>query len=142
MGTWSKSLGGSPKTESASVEARRLLIQIAGPVSLGDSVKAVLGRVARVTGLGDRRVRAIWNEEARAIRSEEMDRLRAAAAAQEQAHAITAGRAEAVVLADVFSRVLGGDAEPHPHLASEEIAALRHLVDRLGLGDRAGARSR
>ena len=45
-------------------------------MALGASVKGVLRLVARKTGLGDRRVRALWNKEARAIRSTEMDRLR------------------------------------------------------------------
>ncbi|WP_133771625.1 hypothetical protein [Enterovirga rhinocerotis] len=131
-----ESLGFSPKAwTSAAEEARELIRIIAGPLNLGDSVKAVLARVARKTGLGDRRVRAIWNEEARAIRSEEMDRLRATAA-QEPSHAITAGRAEAAALAAVLSRVLASDAQPHPHLAREDLAAARDLVRRLGLGDR------
>ena len=137
MGFSPKSLGFSPKVADPIAEARALIRMIAGPLDLGDSVKAVLARVARKTGLGDRRVRAIWNEEARAIRSDEMDRLRAAAA-QEPSDAITAGRAEAVALAAVLSRVLANDAEAHPHLAREDIVAARDLVRRLGFGDRAG----
>ena len=64
---------------SAPVEARQLVELIAGPLRLGDNVKGALARVARATGLPDRRVRGIWHSEARAIRSEEMDRLRQAA---------------------------------------------------------------
>lgn len=63
----------------AQAEARELVSRIAGPLRLGENVKAVLSRVAEATGLGDRRVRGIWNGEARTIRAEEMDRLRAAA---------------------------------------------------------------
>lgn len=61
---------------SAATEARTLIELIAGPLRLGENVKAALSRVAVVTGLGDRRVRGIWNNEARLIRAEEMDRLR------------------------------------------------------------------
>ena len=64
---------------SAEAEARLLVADIAGPVRLGENVKAALSRVARATGLGDRRVRGIWNGEARSIRAQEMDRLRQAA---------------------------------------------------------------
>ncbi|MCJ2080728.1 hypothetical protein [Methylobacterium sp. J-090] len=49
---------------------------IAGPMRLGENVKSALARVARATGLGDRRVRSIWNGEARRIDATEMDRLR------------------------------------------------------------------
>jgi len=64
---------------TARSEARELVELIAGPLRLGDNVKAALGRVSRATGLGDRRVRGIWNGEARRIEAEEMDRLREAA---------------------------------------------------------------
>ncbi|MET7242460.1 hypothetical protein ABZT49_03770 [Methylobacterium sp. EM32] len=64
---------------TAQAEARQLVELIAGPVRLGENVKAALARVARLTGLGDRRVRGIWNGEARRIEAEEMDRLRRAA---------------------------------------------------------------
>ena len=49
----------SPMTAAA--EARDLIVRIAGPHPLGSSVKGVLRLVARRTGLGDRRVRALWN---------------------------------------------------------------------------------
>lgn len=83
--------GGSPKTagrcpkriggvmSTAPAEARHLVELIAGPLRLGDNVKAALGRVACTTGIGHRRVRGIWNGEARRIEAEEMDRLRQAA---------------------------------------------------------------
>ena len=64
---------------TAQVEARHLVEMIAGPLRLGENVKGALSRVARATGLNDRRVRGIWHNEARSIRSEEMDRLRQAA---------------------------------------------------------------
>jgi len=76
--------GKSPKGREAVVmtaraEARTLVETIAGPLRLGENVKAALSRVARTTGLNDRRVRGIWHNEARSIRAEEMDRLRQAA---------------------------------------------------------------
>ncbi|KQQ23713.1 hypothetical protein ASF53_05145 [Methylobacterium sp. Leaf123] len=64
---------------TARAEARELVEIIAGPLRMGENVKAALSRVARVTGLGDRRVRGIWHSEARSIRADEMDRLRIAA---------------------------------------------------------------
>jgi hypothetical protein len=76
--------GKSPKGREAVVmtaraEARTLVEAIAGPLRLGENVKGALSRVARATGLNDRRVRGIWHNEARSIRAEEMDRLRHAA---------------------------------------------------------------
>ena len=64
---------------TARAEARTLVEAIAGPLRLGENVKGALSRVARATGLNDRRVRGIWHNEARSIRAEEMDRLRQAA---------------------------------------------------------------
>ena len=61
---------------TAQAEARTLVELIAGPLRLGENVKAALARVSMLTGIGDRRIRGIWNNEARAIRAEEMDRLR------------------------------------------------------------------
>lgn len=61
---------------TAQAEARTLVELIAGPLRLGENVKAALARVSVVTGIGDRRIRGIWNNEARLIRAEEMDRLR------------------------------------------------------------------
>ncbi|KQP82881.1 hypothetical protein ASF57_12155 [Methylobacterium sp. Leaf117] len=61
---------------TAQAEARHLVELIAGPMRLGENVKAALTRVSRATGLGDRRVRGIWNGEARRIEAQEMDRLR------------------------------------------------------------------
>lgn len=61
---------------TAQAEARTLVELIAGPMRLGENVKSALARVSRATGLGDRRVRGIWNGEARRIEAEEMDRLR------------------------------------------------------------------
>lgn len=79
-----KPLGFSPKPGgtimmAVRAEARELVEAIAGPLRMGENVKAALSRVARVTGLGDRRVRGIWHNEARSIRADEMDRLREAA---------------------------------------------------------------
>ena len=88
--------GVSPKPRevvmmTAPVEARQLVELIAGPLKLGENVKGALARVARATGLPDRRVRGIWHHEARSIQSEEMDRLRIAA---RDAHLKEQARAE------------------------------------------------
>ena len=81
VGMSAKDLGENPKLRghgmsTAQTEARTLVELIAGPMRLGENTKAALTRVARATGFGDRRIRAIWNSEARLIRAEEMDRLR------------------------------------------------------------------
>ena len=80
-GTSPTTAGHRPKHQGAGMntaqaEARTLVELIAGPMRLGENVKAALARVAIATGLGDRRIRGIWNNEARIIRAEEMDRLR------------------------------------------------------------------
>lgn len=64
---------------SAVVEARHLISDIAGPLPAGTQIQEMLTRVARVTGMGQRRLRGIWNSEARALRAEELDALREAA---------------------------------------------------------------
>lgn len=64
---------------TAPAEAQTLVELIAGPLRLGENVKGALSRVARATGLPDRRIGGIWHQEARSIRAEEMDRLRQAA---------------------------------------------------------------
>ncbi|NEU13566.1 hypothetical protein G3T14_15710 [Methylobacterium sp. BTF04] len=84
LGKSPEPVGKSPKGREAVVmtaraEARTLVETIAGPLRLGENVKGALSRVARATGLNDRRVRGIWHSEARSIRSDEMDRLRRAA---------------------------------------------------------------
>ncbi len=84
LGKSPEPLGKSPKPGGTTMmavraEARELVEIIAGPLRMGENVKAALSRVARATGLGDRRVRGIWHSEARSIRADEMDRLRNAA---------------------------------------------------------------
>lgn len=66
---------------SASIEARELVRQIVEPCRAGESVKALIRRAARVTGLSFGRVRSFWYGQARAIRAEEIDKLRQAVGA-------------------------------------------------------------
>lgn len=61
--------------DADTINYRSLLVEIAGPTRLGDSVKAALGRIARRTGLSDRRVRAIWHGEVKDIRARELAAL-------------------------------------------------------------------
>lgn len=68
------------KRADAQEEAQHLIGIIAGPRALGDRIKTSLARVAEATGLGERRVRAMWHREARSILAEEMGRLREIAA--------------------------------------------------------------
>ena len=91
-----------PKPMTAAVEARTLISRIAGLQPLGHSIKAALRDVARKTGIGDRRVRALWNREARSILSDEMDRLREVSALEEARNELrqlngALNRAEAVL---------------------------------------------
>lgn len=109
--------GKSPKPReavmtTAPIEARTLVELIAGPLRLGENVKGALSRVARATGLPDRRVRGIWHHEARSIRSEEMDRLRQAARdarAKEQARAEYRSALTLIAACDATLRVRGED---------------------------------
>lgn len=63
----------------ATCEARVLIREIAGQAPIGTPIKMALARVARLTGLGERRVRGLWNREARAVLANELDVLRNAA---------------------------------------------------------------
>lgn len=63
-------------TEAVRAEARKLVRILAGDGRLGEQVATALGRVATVTGLAARRVRALWHGEVRNISAVEMDRLR------------------------------------------------------------------
>ncbi|XYD07445.1 hypothetical protein R1A27_20270 [Methylobacterium sp. NMS12] len=106
--------GKSPEAvmNTAPTEARCLIELIAGPLRLGENVKAALSRVARTTGLPDRRVRGIWHHEARSIRAEEMDRLRQAARdarAKEQARAEYRSALTLIAACDATLRVPGED---------------------------------
>lgn len=97
----------SPMTAAA--EARDLIVRIAGPQPLGSSVKGVLRLVARRTGLGDRRVRALWNKEARAILASEMDRLRQVALEEANAALREIDRATAAAEAALAFRQTDAD---------------------------------
>lgn len=69
------------------IEYRSLLVDAVGPTRLGDSIKAALARVARRTGLSDRRVRAIWNGEITDLRGRELLALLRAAREQKAVEA-------------------------------------------------------
>lgn len=119
-------LGGSPEARggamlTARTEARDLVLQIAGPLRLGENVKGALARVARATGLTDRRVRGIWHSEARSITAVEMDRLRHAA---RDARALEQARDEHRT---VLAQIAACDAAlglPAPDLGGAPAAAL------------------
>jgi hypothetical protein len=61
---------------SASCEAAELVRRCAEPSLPGESVKLLIRRAARRTGLSASRVKAIWYREAASILAPEMDRLR------------------------------------------------------------------
>lgn len=69
---------------SAVSEASHLMRRIAEPVSAGESIKALINRAARLTGINSSRAKAIWYQETRRIDAEEIDRLREVAAARAQ----------------------------------------------------------
>lgn len=63
---------------SSAVEARSLIEDIVGPVTIGTRLKTVLPKVASATGLTPRRIRGLWSGEAKAILHDEMNALRRA----------------------------------------------------------------
>jgi len=131
----SADVSSTPKAEvivmSAAIEARQLIVSIAGPLDIGGKIKEALYRVARVTGLPERRVRGIWNLEARAIRAEEMDALRRAASGKAKINELEALAAR---LAAVETRLAAVD----PNFALEDRTALRRATDRVRRLDRGG----
>ena len=64
-----------------SVEARNLLVEVAGPMRLGDNVKGMLGRAARRLNWPVSRVSNVYHLRARIIRAEEWIQLNQEAAA-------------------------------------------------------------
>lgn len=75
---FSPKLSSGRRKVSAAVEAREIIIELAGPQEIGGRVKAALDLVSRKIGFAPRRVRAIYNSEARRIDAEELDQLRRA----------------------------------------------------------------
>lgn len=63
---------------SSAIEARSLIEEIVGPVTIGTRLKTVLPKVASATGLTPRRIRGLWSGEAKAILHDEMNALRRA----------------------------------------------------------------
>lgn len=82
------------KVMSSLAEARNLIVEIAGPISLGERVKTVLANVAVRSGLPERRVRGIWHREAKAVLAEELSALQRAAALRKREEAIHARNVE------------------------------------------------
>ncbi|MFG1302686.1 hypothetical protein V5F34_00905 [Xanthobacter autotrophicus] len=82
------------KVMSSLAEARNLIVEIAGPISLGERVKTVLASVAVRSGLPERRVRGIWHREAKAVLAEELSALHRAAALRKREEAIDARNLE------------------------------------------------
>lgn len=115
---------------NAACEAQVLIREIAGRAPIGTPIKTALARVARLTGLGERRVRGLWNREARAVLADELEVLRSAARKASHGHDTT--------------QDLGAAAEQFERLASRLEAVdpdlYRHQIDgyrALALGARA-----
>jgi hypothetical protein len=62
---------------SVKAEAASLLREMVAPPAPGESVKALIGRAARASGLSFIRAKKLWYGEAQTILAEEMDALRA-----------------------------------------------------------------
>lgn len=82
------------KVMSSLAEARHLIIEIAGPISLGERVKTVLSKVAERSGLPERRIRGIWHREAKALLADELSALQRAAELRKREEAIHARNLE------------------------------------------------
>lgn len=82
------------KVMSSLAEARNLIVEIAGPISLGERVKTVLAAVAERSGLSERRIRGIWHREAKAVLAEELHALQRAADLRQREEAIHARNLE------------------------------------------------
>jgi hypothetical protein len=110
---------------NAACEARVLIREIAGQAPIGTPIKSALARVARVTGLGERRIRGLWNQEARAILDDEMQALRRAARKatheHEQASELRSAASQFESLANRLEAI-------DPDLYREEVAAYRALA--------------
>lgn len=100
---------------NAACEARVLIREIAGQAPIGTPIKTALARVARLTGLGERRVRGFWNGEARAIRADEIETLRRAArkAPSDDADPSSDFRATADRLESLAARLEATDPDLH-----------------------------
>jgi hypothetical protein len=83
-GVSAKNAGKSPANAGDAMNAdvadyRELLIEIAGPVRLGENVKSALASIAMKSGLSERRIRGIWHREVKDLRAKELAKLRRAA---------------------------------------------------------------
>ena len=87
---------------STSVEAQGLIRSCAEPVRAGESVKALIRKAARKTGLSFGRARSLWYAEARVVRADEMDALRRAANSM---RAVENGRAEDADLRSMLAEI-------------------------------------
>lgn len=96
---------------SSLAEARNLIVEIAGPVSLGERVKTVLANVAVRSGLPERRVRGIWHREAKAVLAEELSALQRAAALRKREEAIHARNVETRARLEAHSAASSLDVE-------------------------------
>lgn len=88
---------------SASCEAAELVRRCAEPALPGESVKLLIRRAARRTGISASRVKAIWYREAASILAPEMDRLRELSSVRRKSD--DEARSEYRALADRLERI-------------------------------------
>lgn len=123
-------------------EARSIVMMAAEPIPAGDTVKAQMRRAwERLGRPAWWRIRAAWYGEAGCWSATAIEEFRQRAN-RWQSRQEAGAREEAHALATVLNRFLEGDADTHPHLAGEDLAAARDLVRRLGLGNRSGTGGR
>ena len=126
-----KIMGISPKGRDmnsvALNEARGLVASLIGSQPPGAKLKSAWGRVARVVGFTERRVRAIWNNEVRCLRADELEALRLAVA-NKRAPALPELAEQAARLMASASSLEAIDADFY----RAEIDRLRDMACRLG----------
>jgi hypothetical protein len=57
---------------NAALRAKTLVVEIAGWREMGRNLKSDFARVAEASGLSERRIRGIWNDEARKVSGDEL----------------------------------------------------------------------
>jgi hypothetical protein len=107
---------------------------LAGPRGPDDSIKALIRRAARASGLGHRRVKAFWYGEAHAIRADEADLLRAKRAEAERRRHKT--YAEALARLDALEAMADGSHDPEFYRS--QLAQARACISAI-IGDAGGA---
>ncbi len=119
-------------TKFAKMSVREAMITIAGKPGYGEQPRW-FGKIADAANISKRMARSLWRGEIlspdhRAVRAIEREARRIK---QEQE-----ARAEAIALARLHQKAIGGMRAVDPDFFREEIARLERLVERIGVQDR------